>query len=324
MAPDAPEAPPVVGAPPTISKRTLCELALVGVCLFWGTSFIIVKRAFENTSPLVFSGLRFLCGLLTLLPIYARKLRREYLRGALIVGVLLFCGFSTQAAGLNRTTPTRSAFITALCIPLTPIFQSALYRRKPRALDLLGAFVAATGTFLLTSGGGSGGATAADGSSGGGSALNAGDWLTLLCAVLFAFHMIALNHWGKGDALPTIAVGQVAVTMVLSLTFCDVFETAVLRPTFAVFAAIVVTGTLCTALAFTVLAWAQTHTSATRAAIICSTGAALDCLPSNCVLLTRLLSTSRMLATQRACLPRSFRTCSTARRFPGWVVLARC
>ena len=323
MAPDAPDGAAAAGVQPPpppskMSKRALSELALVGVCLFWGTSFIIVKRAFENTSPLLFSGLRFLCGLLTLLPIYARQLRREYLRGALIVGVLLFCGFSTQAAGLNRTTPTRSAFITALCIPLTPIFQSALYRRKPRALDLLGAFVAATGTFLLTSGGGSGDATAADGTSGGGSALNAGDWLTLLCAVLFAFHMIALNHWGKGDALPTIAVGQVLVTMVLSLAFCDVFETAVLRPTFAVFAAIVVTGTLCTALAFTVLAWAQTHTSATRAAIICSTGAAWCCLLSRGTFFTR------WPASQRACLPRFSRTCLTARRFPGWVVLARC
>ena len=319
MAPVAPDGAASLDAPPPkLSKQRAAELALVGVCLFWGTSFIIVKRAFEDTSPLVFSGLRFLCGLVTLLPIYARKLRREYLRGALIVGGLLFCGFSTQAAGLNRTTPTRSAFITALCIPLTPIFQSALYRRRPRPLDLLGAFVAATGTFLLTSGGGDGGDDAtADGSSGGGSALNTGDWLTLLCAVLFAFHMLALNHWGKGDALPTIAVGQVAVTMALSLLFCDVFETAVFRPTLAVLAAIVVTGTLCTALAFTVLAWAQTHTSATRAAIICSTGAALRCVGF-------ALRAIDALASQRACLPRSSRTCSTAKRFPGWLVLGRC
>jgi len=275
-----------------MSRQRAAELALVGVCAcpaafltaaqlrahqralsgalgcFWGMSFIVVKRAFENSSPMVFSGLRFLCGLLTLLPIYARKLRREYTRGALIVGVLLFGGFTSQAAGLKRTTPTRSAFITALCIPLTPLFQSALYRRKPRIIDLLGAGVAATGTALLTSGGGG---DTADG--GGAPTLNSGDWLSLLCAIVFAFHMIALNHWGKGDALPTIAVGQVAITMFLSLALCDVFETALLRPSAAVFVAIVATGTLCTALAFTVLAWAQTHTSATRAAIICSTGA---------------------------------------------------
>ena len=85
-----------------MSRQRAAELALVGVCAspalftaarlradtalsgapgcFWGMSFIVVKRAFENSSPMVFSGLRFLCGLLTLLPIYARKLRREYIR----------------------------------------------------------------------------------------------------------------------------------------------------------------------------------------------------------------------------------------------------
>lgn len=292
-----------------MSKQRLAELSLAGVCVVWGGSFIIVKRAFDNASPMVFSGLRFLCALLVLLPLYFRQLKREHVRGALIVGTLLYAGFSLQTAGLKRTTPTRSAFITALCIPLTPIFQSALYRRRPRLVDLLGAFVAAMGTFLLTRGnGGEAGDGSGAAASGSGASLNSGDWLTLGCAVVFAFHMIALNHWGKDDAFATVAVGQVAVTMLLSLLLCSVFEKPLLRRTWPIAVAILFTGTLCTALAFTVLAWAQTHTSATRAAIICSTGASLrPCSSLVSFVLTRSVA-------QRACSPRSSPTSSTARR----------
>ena len=255
--PDAPATPK--------NKQRTAELALAGVCVVWGSSFVICKRAFEDSSPLVFTTLRYLVALAALIPIYWKDLRKAHVPGALAVGLLLFVGFTLQAAGLARTTASRSAFITALCIPLTPIFQSALLRRRPRLMDVLGAFIAATGVALLTNGGGGGDDDA------GSAALNAGDWLTLACAVVFALHMIALNHWGAGPGFATTAVGQVAVTAVLSAVFCDAWEKPVLRVSGILVLAILVTGLLATALAFTVLAWAQTHTSATRAAIICST-----------------------------------------------------
>jgi drug/metabolite transporter (DMT)-like permease len=276
----APEGAKAAGAKswmPTLSMQQRAELAIAGVCFIWGSSFVVVKRAFADASPMVFTALRFCVALAALLAVYARDLQREHARGALYVGVLLFCGFTLQTAGLARTTPSRSAFLTALCIPLTPLFQCALFRRRPRLADVIGACCAALGTFLLT-GGGKG--------EGSGSSFNAGDVLSLGCAIVFAFHMIALNHWGSGAGFVTTAVGQVAVTAVLSALLCAVFETPYLRVTGAVVLAIAATGLLATALAFTVLAWAQTHTSATRAAIICSTGA-LCSLPLSCSYLTQ-------------------------------------
>ena len=245
-----------------LSMQRRAELAIVAVCLIWGSSFVVVKRAFADASPMVFTALRFLVALVALLCIYGRQLRRDRAAGALAVGVLLFAGFTCQAAGLARTTPSRSAFLTAVCIPLTPLFQAAMWRRRPKLVDLVGAFAAALGTFLLTSG---------DDGSGAGGAFNSGDVLSLVCAVFFAFHMIALNYWGSGDGFATTAVGQVAVTCVLSVLLCGAWETPLLRLTGPVVLAIAATGLLATALAFTVLAWAQTHTSATRAAILCST-----------------------------------------------------
>jgi drug/metabolite transporter (DMT)-like permease len=300
----APAAAAAAAAPPRkLSQQRVAEASIAGVCVLWGGSFVVVKRAFDDASPMVFTALRFFLALAALLCLYGRRMRRERFAGAAVVGVLLFVGFSFQAAGLARTTPSRSAFLTAICIPMTPLFQAALLRRAPRAMELLGAALALVGTFMLT-GGRSGGA---DADAPHGAAFNTGDVLSLACAVVFAFHMIAINHWGAGEGFATVAVGQVAVTAVLSALLCPLFETPALRLTPAVALAIAATGLLATALAFTVLVWAQTHTSATRAAIICATGErACACAEDAARAYRRRLT--RAPRAQSRSLPRSFRS----------------
>ena len=60
-------------------------------------------------------------------------------------------------AALSLIAPSRCAFLTALCVPLTPLLEPALTRRAPPPGVLLSAALAAVGTFLLTDGGGGGG-----------------------------------------------------------------------------------------------------------------------------------------------------------------------
>jgi drug/metabolite transporter (DMT)-like permease len=99
-------------------------------------------------------------------------------------------------------------------------------------------------------------------------AVNRGDWLTLCCAVAFAGHIVALGHYSKRMSFEMLSVVQVATASLLAGSLFWWMETPRLECRPAVVVAVVVTGLLATAVAFTVQTWAQHYTTATRTALI--------------------------------------------------------
>src|SRR5579884_774394 len=135
-----------------MTKRQ-ADLALLLATALWGTSFVAVKRALADATPLAFLALRF--GIAALLLAPATRFRplpgaREW-RGGLLLGALVAAGFVTQTVGLVTTTPSRSAFIVAVSSILAPVIALALLGRRPAwpvAAALAVAF-ASTVCFLL-------------------------------------------------------------------------------------------------------------------------------------------------------------------------------
>ena len=98
--------------------------------------------------------------------------------------------------------------------------------------------------------------------------INAGDLLTLLCALGFALHVVALAH--ISPRLPLGASGG-AATGLLHAHHGDcpsAFEHPRLDLSPRLIMALLITGVLATAVAFTVQSWAQQRLSATRTALI--------------------------------------------------------
>jgi drug/metabolite transporter (DMT)-like permease len=95
-----------------------------------------------------------------------------------------------------------------------------------------------------------------------------GDLLSILCAVTFALHIVLVSHYSPVMGFETIAVTQVAVAAVLGLGFFGFAEPIRLHLSAGVAIAVLVTGLLATAVAFTTMAWAQQYTTATRSALI--------------------------------------------------------
>jgi len=254
-----------------LTRQRVAELALLSICVFWGGSFVTVKDALSRSSPMVFTALRFALAALFLLVLYRWGLHKEHIPGGVLCGTLLFLGYSLQTAGLRLTTASRSAFLTALSIPLTPFCQCLVFWRRPRLADVAGAVLACVGTFLLTR------PSTSVGGSGRAAPFNTGDLLTVLSAVGFALHMVCLNYFSGDDTSPdafrTISVVQLAIVALFSGMLCNVVEHASLRPTPMYWAELIVVALLATAIAFAVFSWAQKHTTATRTAIICSSGA---------------------------------------------------
>jgi drug/metabolite transporter (DMT)-like permease len=237
--------------------RVRAELALAAVTIIWGMTFVIVKDALADISPLLFISARFTLAALVLWLIYGKAVRRQGIWGGILAGGLLFGTFVAQTVGLEITTPSKSAFLTSLSIPMVPLTSSLVYRSRPRLVEVAGILVATVGMVLLTVPGDAAGFTD----------ISRGDLLSFLCAVLFALHIVVIGHFAPISGFESLAVVQAGVVAALGLSMFPFAGPVRFHPTPGVAVAILVTGLFSTALAFTTMAWAQQYTSATRAAL---------------------------------------------------------
>lgn len=187
------------------------DLLLVAAAAVWGVSFVVVKDALTNASPLLLLGVRFTIATLVLAPFI--NLRGGFsaaeLRAGLLLTILLASGFATQAVGLQYTTPARSAFIVAMSSVLAPVIAMVLLKHRTGWLVLLALVIAGAGIYFLT---------APD--TGG---LNRGDLWTLITAVVFGGHIVAVTEFSKRFEaerivwlqLPGTAVGTLIAALVL-------------------------------------------------------------------------------------------------------------
>jgi drug/metabolite transporter (DMT)-like permease len=172
-----------------------------------------------------------------------------------LIGSLLFAGYLTQTLGLRLTSAPKSAFITGLCSVLVPVLAAVAYRIRPQVAEVAGLLVATVGMALMTLNGSIG-------------AISRGDLLTLACAFAFAAHIVTLGHYSGTVSFELLSVTQIATSAVWSWSLLWWMEKPRVQWRPSVVCAILVTGLLATALAFTIQAWAQRYTTSTRTALI--------------------------------------------------------
>ena len=183
------------------------ELAVLGACACWGGSFVVTKDALRFTSPLVKHRhpLRHRPRRAAVRVRAAAGARARRRRPPLRRPSLRRLRLADRRAGAHHRQP--QPLFTALCLPLTGLCGALLLRRRPTAAEVVGTLLAVAGIALITTqSGGSGRGTRV--------ALNAGDFMTLGCAVAYSVHNNALaycNAPARGKhAFETVAVGQVA------------------------------------------------------------------------------------------------------------------
>jgi drug/metabolite transporter (DMT)-like permease len=92
--------------------------------------------------------------------------------------------------------------------------------------------------------------------------------LTLLGALGFAAYIVALGHFSERMSFEVLSVCQIGAAALSALALFPWVETPQWKWRPAVVCAILITGLLATALAFTIQAWAQQYTTSTRTALI--------------------------------------------------------
>src|SRR6266481_2490811 len=128
------------------------DLALVFNTLIWGSTFVMVKRALDDSSAILYVAIRFLVATLVLAWVFRRRwsFAAGPARGGVLAGVCLFAGYAFQTVGLNSTTPSKAAFLTGLTVVVVPLLNSLVYRVYPHVSEAIGVVVATIGMGLMT------------------------------------------------------------------------------------------------------------------------------------------------------------------------------
>ena len=247
-----------------MSRSLKAHVLLVLITLIWGSNFVVIKNALVDISPLFFNAVRMSLAAVVLAIIFYRELPRltaGAVRSGVLVGVFLFIGNELQTVGLKYTSASKSAFLTGVSVVLVPVLLAVFWKRGINRLTSIGVVLAFAGLYLLT----------VPASSGAGlnlRSMNHGDLLTLGAAVVFAFHIILIEHATQNHRWQQITVVQVAVTALLMIFTTSFAEKISVVWTPRVLWGIGITGILSLALAFAIQAWAQQFTPATHTALI--------------------------------------------------------
>lgn len=259
---------------PPSGRKYLGEAALLIATIIWGGTFVIIKESLNDVSPMLFITLRFSLAAVILLPIFfiKRKLfTRELLLSGMLLGLFLFLGFSTQTVGLKFTTATRSGFITGTMVVFVPILQLIIKKRPPTKGAIAGTFLVFLGLSFLSSGGNSIFTLFSEL----GENFNFGDFMTLLCAVFFAFQIVYIDIISRKYDFWLLTFTQLASVSVLGIFATILFdvtsiENVKLISTDYLLFGILYTGLLATLINIAIQTKFQKEVTPTKAGIIYS------------------------------------------------------
>ncbi len=255
------------------------ELLLLLVSMIWGSAFVAQQIGMEKgLGPMTFNGLRFALGCLSLIPVILwrkrnlatpKKEARLPFLGSLGAGLFLFAAAAFQQIGLQYTSSAHSGFITGFYIFFVPMVGRFFGHGVSKSLwvaipvCLIGFYLmSVTGDFVVSK----------------------GDWLTLICAVLWACQILVIDHAaGKGDSVQ-IACLQFAVCAVLSALCGLLFERCSLSQIRAASGAISYAGLMSVGIAYTLQVVCQKRCPPAPAAIIMSLEAVFAALAGYLVL----------------------------------------
>jgi len=248
-------------------SRIQANLLLTLVALIWGSAFVFQAQGMAHVGPMVFTGIRFLIGVLLVAPLMAwewRKLQRADLAlqpGDAIqiagLGSLLLMGAAMQQIGIMSTRVTNAGFLTALYVPLVPLLGWLLLRHRPHWSAWPAALACLLGAFLLS------GAQSLS--------ISRGDVWIIASTLPWALHVVLIGRVADRMEAPfLVAGGQFAVCGLLALAWGLAFEPVHWAGVQAAAVPIAYTGILSVGVAFTAQVVAQRYAHATDAAILLS------------------------------------------------------
>lgn len=182
------------------------SLLLLLTAAIWGIAFVAQSVGMDYVGPFTFNTVRCLIGGVVLIPciVFLNKINQNsaqskdmntcpkgekipgdnkklLLAGGISCGVLLCIASNLQQFGIMYTTVGKAGFITAMYIVVVPVLGIFL-RKKVGAKIWCGVAIAVAGLYLLCM-------------TDGGFSIQKGDFLLMLCALAFSFHILVIDYF---------------------------------------------------------------------------------------------------------------------------------
>lgn len=246
------------------NKKNLLLLLLTAT--IWGVAFVAQSVGMDYVGPFTFNCVRNLIGSAVLVPVIflmrkknAKKAetgdKKTLLLGGICCGAALFLASSAQQIGIMDTTAGKAGFITAFYIILVPVF-SLFLGKKNSAKIWLCVVLALLGLYLLCINESF--------------SIGKGDLWVLLCAALFAVHILVIDYFApKTDGVAMSCI-QFLVCGVLSGLVMLFTETPRLADLLGAAVPILYAGVLSCGVAYTLQIIGQKGVDPTLASLVLS------------------------------------------------------
>lgn len=244
-------------------KKFLGQVSLFLVAIIWGGSFVASAIALRYYSPFQIIALRFTTAFILAAVIFHRQIKdfsRTAFKGGGLVGLSLFLGIACQTIGLQFTTTSKNAFLTATSIIMVPFLSWFLLKRQVSKHAIAAAIITLAGIAFLSG----------DLRTGG---FSLGDPISLLGAVFFALQVYFIDKYL--DDVPTnhMVVIQMGIAAIFGWLAVLVRGEWQFDWSLGAISSILFLGPVCTLVAFGIQTWAQSFVESTQVAVILATEA---------------------------------------------------
>ncbi|MBR5951440.1 MAG: DMT family transporter [Actinomycetaceae bacterium] len=249
-------------------------LLLLTTAFLWGMGFVAQTSAAQAVEPFTFNAARNFAGAAFLALLVAWRMRfgrdtppssdasgystRTLVIASIACGTLLFAAGFFQQWGITAYPPeaaasSRSGFLTTTYVVMVA-FIAFFLGKRPSPIVIFSIVLTVVGMYLLCVPDGFG-------------SIYLGDWLVLICAVIYSFHIILIDRYTHIDAV-RLSTLQLLVAAILSTIFAFIFENPSLAPIITALIPILYTGIVSNGIAFTLQIVGQKTTPPATASII--------------------------------------------------------
>ena len=239
---------------------TLGKLLILLATIIWGSSFVVLKNTLDTIPTEFLLGFRFFLAAVLLSAVFYqmwREFNLSDLRRGLLLGLLLLGAYYSQTLGLTDTTPGKNAFLTATYCAIVPFLYWAVDKLRPDRYNISAALLCLLGIGMvaITSG----------------FSMRLGDSLTLVGAMFYAAHIVALAKFTRGHNPLLLTTVQFFTCGIINwILQLFVVKQPVPELTAANISALLYLTILCSAVALTFQSYGQKYTEPATAAILLS------------------------------------------------------
>ena len=264
------------------------SLLLVLAAMIWGAAFVTQSEGTKYVQACTFVCTRYVLSAAILIPLglitgrrggkkpLGRTEFKHVLAGGLVCGTFLALASLSQQVGIETTTVGKGGFITALYVVGVPLL-GIFFGRRPGFRIWLCVALSVIGLYLI--------------SVKENFTIEKGDALMILCAIIFSFQIMSVDHFSKGtDNLLLLAGLQFLTTAVISGIGMLLFETPRWADITAAAVPILYAGIMSGAVGYTLQILGQKYTDPAIASLIMSLEAVFSALTAWIILRERLSS----------------------------------